>query len=108
MIFQWTSPDVKCELEGINLTGCSVWVSLQQGKTVELDVHDNVTVTYDATNNITTVVAPLEQAQTAKLKKGTVELQVNWVTPEGRRDATFIRKEEVYVNLLEREVSYDE
>ena len=105
MIIQWTNPDVEGIVRGADLRGCKVWVSFQQGKAREFDVHPPaVTVAYDGTD--TTVTATLTQAQTALLKTGTVQMQVNWVTPENRRDATLVKEEEVYVNLLEREVSY--
>ena len=105
MIIQWTNPDVECVIGGVDLTGCRVWVSLQQGRSREFDVED-VDVSYDGER--TTAVAHLTQAQTGTLKTGTVQVQVNWMTPEGRRDATYVKEEQVYVNLLEREVSYDE
>jgi hypothetical protein len=105
MIIQWTNPDVECVVHGVDLTGCKVWVSLQQGKTREIDV-DDVDVSY--ADDATTAIAHLTQSQTGTLKTGSVKVQVNWITPEGKRDATYVKEEEVYVNLLEREVSYDE
>lgn len=101
-MIQWTSPTDELRVRGVDLTGCDVWVSYQQRK-VELDVKAT-TVAFDGSD--TTVTVELAQAQTAMFKPGTVQVQVNWVTLEGRRDATLAKEDEVHVNLLEHEVAY--
>lgn len=101
-MIQYTTPTDVCVVHGIDLTGCDVWVSYQQRK-AELDVKAS-SVTYDGEDS--TVSVELTQEQTAKFKAGTVEMQVNWVTPQGKRDATTKKSQEVLVNLLERVVEY--
>lgn len=104
MIIQWTSPTDELTIRGVDLTGCDVWVSYQQRK-AELDVKA-ASVSYDGAD--TTVTVELTQAQTALFRPGAVQVQANWVTADGRRDATLVKEDTVYLNLLEREVAYGE
>ena len=104
MVIQYTTPIERAVVEGVDLTGCDVWLSFQQGRR-ELDVKAS-SVTYDGED--TTVEVPLTQLQTAGFKAGTVQMQCNWVTPEGSRDATVLAEVEWGLNLLERVVEYGE
>ena len=106
MIIQYTTPAEALVVEGIDLTGCDVWVSFQQGAR-ELDVK-NPTVAYDGTKGNTTVTVELTQSQTAQFRAGKVAVQVNWITQEGARDATAQAELEWAANLLERVVEYGE
>ncbi len=103
MATQYTTPTEEFVIEGIDLTGFDVWVSFQQGRR-ELDIKADVTS--DGTD--TTASVSLTQEQTAGFKPGKVAVQVNWVTPEGQRDATEKGEVAWYSNLLERVVEYGE
>ncbi len=101
-MIQWTTPTNKHILKGIDLTGCDVWVSYEQGK-VELDIKAT-DVTFDGTD--TTLTVRFTQEQTASFKVGNVKFQVNWVYPDGTRDATNQKVTQIEPNLLNKVVEY--
>ena len=101
-MIQYTTPTAQLVVEGVDITGCDVWVSWQQGQR-ELDMLAD-TVEYDGKD--TTITVTLTQLQTAKFHKGKVRVQVNWVTVDNYRDATEQKDVDWYGNLLEHEVSY--
>lgn len=101
-MIQYTTPTNKHIVKGIDLTGCDVWVSYEQGR-VELDIKA-ADVAFDGED--TTVAVRFTQAQTAGFRPGEAKVQVNWVYPDGARDATRQKTVEVEPNLLNREVEY--
>lgn len=75
-------------------------VSMSQG-TRQLDlVADDVT--YDGSD--THIYLRLSQAQTSIFFKGSVRVQVNWISPDGRRDATLEAVIPWHGNLLDKVV----
>lgn len=101
-MIQYTTPTDELIVKGADLTGCEVWVSYQQGRR-ELDI-EATDVSYDGHD--TTITVELTQQQTASFKQGAVEIQVNWISPQDKRNATTIAKQEVLGNLLERVEHY--
>jgi len=101
-IIRYTSPLRALRVMGQNIEGCRVWVSYEQGPR-ELDV-EPVSMEWDGEGTVLTV--DLTQEQTAKFREGSVKVQVNWVTPEGRRDATVTKTIGVLENLLEEVKGY--
>ena len=104
MATQYTTPTLKLLVEDADLTDCRVFVSLQQ-RGAELDLEAD-SVAHDSPDTIIRV--RLTQAQTALFSEGRVRVQVNWITPDGYRDATERRDVRWDGNLLEREVGYDD
>lgn len=101
-MIQYTTPTNRHIIKGIDLTGCDVWVSYEQGKN-ELDIKAT-NVSFDGED--TTVAVKFTQEQAASFKVGAVKYQVNWVYPDGTRDATDQKVTEVVPNLLNRVVEY--
>ena len=99
----YTTPTHDIVVEGKDLTGCDVWVSYQQG-TRERDV--KVEPEFDGTDTVLHV--PWTQQQTAYFSPGCVEVQVNWVYPQGERWASKTAIIDVEKNLLSKEVEYGE
>ena len=99
----YTTPTHDIVVEGKDLTGCDVWVSYQQGAR-ERDV--KVEPEFDGTDTVLHV--PWTQQQTAVFAPGSVEVQVNWVYPQGERDASETAIIDVEKNLLRREVEFGE
>lgn len=83
MIIRYTSPVDAFVIEGIDLTGCVVWVSYEQGQR-QLDVPAEVS--YDGSD--THLSVHLSQEETGLFFEGVVSVQVNWIYPDGQRDAT--------------------
>lgn len=101
-MIQYTTPTNKHVVKGIDLTGCDVWVSYEQGKR-ELDMKA-ADVAFDGED--TTITVRFTQGQTASFKVGEAKVQVNWVYPDGTRDATGQKSVRIEPNLLNREVEY--
>ncbi len=101
-MIQWTTPTHTHTVSGIDLTGFDVWVSYKQGRN-ELSVLAS-DVTYDGSK--TSVTVELTQRQTGAFKADTVKVQINWVTPDGKRDAVKVKSVECDENLMAKEVNY--
>lgn len=101
-MIQYTTPTDELTVKGVDLTGYEVWASYRQ-RSRRLDVQAT-DVTYDGED--TTILIPLTQEQTGAFSCGKVSIQVNWLTPEGKRDATTIKTVEVGANLLDRVMEY--
>ena len=100
-MIQYTTPTHTHRVKGIDLTGCDVWVSYEQG-TVQVDLKGAVEI--DGEDSLVTV--SLTQKQTARFREGTLLAQINWVYPNGNRDATDKKEMPVRGNLMAREVPY--
>lgn len=98
-MIRYTTPTHEHRVKGIDLTGCDVWVSYEQGF-AQVDARG--AVEYDGSDS--TVTVALTQRQTARFKEGKVLVQINWVYPNGKRDATEKKVMRVLGNLLEREL----
>lgn len=99
---RYTTPTIEVTVEGVDLTGCEIWVTLwQQGTEVTTRPGAN-DVAYDGSD--TTITVGYTQEQTASLDEGRAKVQVNWVDGEGRRNATAIAAIQVSGNLLGRTV----
>ena len=101
-MIQYTTPTNTHIVKGIDLTGCDVWVSYEQGK-VEVDIKAS-DISFDGED--TTLSVTLTQEQTASFRVGKVTHQVNWVYPDGSRDATNQKIITVEPNLLNKVVNY--
>lgn len=101
-MIQYTTPTDELVVKGVDLTGYEVWASYRQ-RSRRLDVQAQ-SVTYDGED--TTIAIPLTQEQTGAFASGKVAVQVNWLTPEGARDATTIKEISVGSNLLDRVMEY--
>lgn len=102
---QFTTPTHTIRLKGVDLTGDNVYVTYTQGRT-ELEVTE-VGVALDGEDTVLTVELTQEQTGGFAYQR-TVEVQVNWVTPDGKRDATRIKTIPVDRNNLDRQVEYVE
>lgn len=101
-LIRYTTPTQELVLNGADLTGCDVYVSYQQGL-IGVDVEaDSV----EYANGKTTVTVSLTQKQSSKFRAGKVGVQVNWIYPNGKRDATTKKEIDVIGNLLDRVVAY--
>lgn len=98
-MIRYTTPTHEHRIKGIDLSGCEVWVSYEQGLA---EVNAKASVEFDGTDSIATV--SLTQGETARFREGTVYVQINWVWPNGKRDATVKKELPMLGNLLEREL----
>lgn len=98
-----TTPTLTCRVDGADLTDCHIFVTIRQGG-YELDI-ENPEVT--ATETGCTMTLTLTQEQTLKLKAGTIEIQIRWITSDGTALATDIQEVEVYKILKQGVINYE-
>lgn len=101
---RYTTPTHELTVKGVDLTGCDVYVTYKQARNV-LTISDPE-VEFDGKDTVVTV--ELSQIQSASFKTGDATVQINWVTPQGARDATNIKQVRIEQNLLEEVVEYGE
>ena len=101
-MIRFTTPTHVHKVKGIDLTGCDVYVSYEQGLTsVDIKAQD---LSYDGED--TTVTVPLTQLQTSKFRVGKVTVQINWVHSDGKRNAVGTKEMEISRNLMQKVVKY--
>lgn len=98
-MIRYTTPTHQHKVKGIDLTGCEVWVSYEQGF-VNVDARGSAE--FDGEDS--TVTVTMSQKQTGRFKEGIVSVQINWLYPNGKRDATGKKELQMLDNLLEREL----
>lgn len=102
-MIRYTTPTHTHIVDDVDLTGCDVYVSYKQGSREAHFPADEV-VLEDGNSKIT---VDLSQKQTGGFKAGKVSVQINWIYPDGRRDAVASKTIEVLDNLLAKVVYYE-
>ena len=97
---RFTTPTEHLVIRGIDLSQCHVMVSMSQGtRQLDLVAED---VTYDGSD--THIYVHLSQEQSSTFFNGNVNVQVNWISPDGKRDATLEGSLPWHGNLLDKVV----
>lgn len=108
-MINYTTPTIVLTVEGVDLTGMDVYVTLEQGAHELTKTGEDLTITIETESEQTnTVLATvLTQAESAAFDFGKSALvQVNWISAQGVRCATEIGKIAVMRNLLDEVVEY--
>ena len=112
---RWTTPTHELFVEGVDLTGCAVYVTYTQESSSDVFgpcTFAPITRTVEATPHMdedgTTLYVEWNQDESAMFHEGKIDVQVNWVYPSGKRDATNIVQIKATRNLLSEEVDFDE
>ena len=104
-MIQFTTPTFKLTIHGSDLTGTEVEATIRQGG--RDPIYGEVTsVAYDGEADATVVLAEFTQEQTGRLRKGEATVQLNFVTPDGRRLAVAEKRIEVGDNHIKEVLSY--
>ena len=95
----WTTPTHVILIRDIDLTECSVFVDYKQGCWV---LHKKAEyVAFEG--GVTTIRVTLSQRESGSFKPDSkVSMQVNWLYPDGSRDATLVRDFDSLRNLYEK------
>ena len=104
-MIQWTTPTLRLTVRGADLTGTDVHATIKQGGRDPIE-GDVTSVTYDSESNATVVLADFTQVQTGKIRHGDATVQLNFVTPDGRRLATAEKRIEVGDNHIKEVLAY--
>ena len=98
---RYTTPTHELTVVDADLSGCDVYVSYKQGSRTREVMVEPVLEGED-----THLSVPWTQEETALFNEGMLQVQVNWITPEGLRTATEVGQVQVGPNLLAREVEF--
>ena len=99
-----TTPDYVLTLEGYDLTGKTVYVTLAQGGIKTTLTGDRLTIVAEESGS--TIAFELTQAETLRFKAGDAEVQLKCINSEGHVDASGTGQLTIDRALLEREISY--
>ena len=101
-MIRYTTPTITLTINAVIPEGAKAIVSLRQKK-IQLDKE----VTYDRGDKTTTLIVELSQSESAKFDASEpVLVQVNWITPDGDRNATKVASVVAFDNLLDKVISY--
>lgn len=92
----YTTPTLVLTVDA-DLTGMTVYVTIEQGETTI--TIDDATVTVEGGSS--TIEVTLSQTETAAFSRGSCDVQVNWMDATGKRTATVVRSIPIGVQLLD-------
>lgn len=105
MIYRGTTPTVMVDVDGVDLTGWTTWVSVRSGRT-SLDL-TGARVTTEPRDGGCTVAVTLTQEETLRMRDGdSVRIQVRAVSALGEAVATSVATESVGGILMDGEVAH--
>ena len=109
-MINYTTPAIPLIVEDRDLTqGQDVYVSFEQGPTELTKTGTDLTITTSSRGTITdsNIVLVLTQEETAMFNlKQAVNIQVNWISASGVREATEQKRISVFRNLLDKVIAY--
>ena len=104
-MINYTTPTITLVVEGADLTGQEVYVTLEQSG-VELTKNGEA-LTLSTEGEDTIIVFTLTQVESAYFDyERKAQVQVNFINAAGVRDATNIAQISVFKNLLDKVVNY--
>lgn len=104
-MINYTTPTISLTVEGIDLTGKDVYVTLEQGCHQLTKKGNDLAVTIEDTD--TNIALTLTQEESAIFDfNRNASIQVNWISSNGVRSATDIKKIDVMRNLLDEVIEY--
>lgn len=104
---RYTTPTITLTVSGIDLSDYDVYVTFKQKNVLITKSDEDVTVSYDSEDDVTTISVYLTQSETAQFDaKYECKAQINWITSSGVRKATKIKPISIESNLLNEEIDY--
>ena len=108
-MINYTTPTISLTVEGVDLSGMDVYVSLEQGQKELTKTGDDLIIEpiIGAETTDTKITFTLTQEESATFNFGkSVSVQVNFINSSGVRDATEIKTIPVMRNLLDEVIAY--
>lgn len=107
-MIRYTTPIITLEVEGVDLTANrDVYVTIEQGSNKLTKSGTDLTVSYNSQTEISSIGFTLSQEESASFSWGKAcQLQVNFISNAGARDATNIVTIDVMRNLLDEVLTY--
>lgn len=104
-MINYTTPTLHLIVEGIDLTGQEIYVTLEQSNRELTKSGEDLTVTLDGED--TKIEFTLSQEESASFQYSrSAQVQVNWISQNGVRGATNIAQIGVLKNLLDEVLDY--
>lgn len=104
-MINYTTPSISLIVEGVDLTGMDVYVTIEQGCLEMTKSGSDLII--DTEGEDTSIIFMLTQEESAKFNyNASASIQVNFISADGVRDATEIRRIDVLRNLLDKVVQY--
>ena len=104
MAIRGTTPDYIIELDGVDLTGQTVYVTIRQGVRAITKQGDALSIATDASGS--TIAFRLAQRDTLYLVEGAASIQVKIIDETGYVQATGIGSINIAKALLEKVITY--
>ena len=108
-MIRYTTPTISLIVEGVDLTGQDVYVTLEQGSKELTKSGSDLTITTTTEDSVTdtNISFVLSQAESATFRFNlAVNVQVNWISASSVRAATEIKTISVMRNLLDEVIEY--
>ena len=108
-MINYTTPTISLVVEGADLSGNDVYVSLEQGTHELTKSGTSLNITTETVQHVTNtnITLTLTQEESASFDYNkNVSVQVNWITSGGVRSATEIKTIGVMRNLLDEVIEY--
>lgn len=103
---RYTTPTLHMTVP-VDLTGAEIHVTIKQGARKIHKTGADVVSVYDSESRKTELSVSLSQEETGAFLAGKkAEVQVNWIFPNGIRDATNIKQIDVSENLISEVITY--
>lgn len=104
-----TTPYFTMTIEGYDLTDKTVYATIGQSGLAIVKSGEDLQVSYNSTDDVTTIVMLLSQKDTLQLQKGTAYVEVKFIDEDGIVKATETEKLTVVENtLLEKRIAFVE
>lgn len=104
-MINYTTPTISLTVEGVDLTGQDIYVTIEQGSHELTKSGADLTVAYADPD--TTIEFNLTQEESASFAYSrSAQVQVNWISQNGVRGATTIAQVSVLKNLLDEVIEY--
>lgn len=95
---RYTTPTVTVTVEGVDITGCDVYVTIAQGQ--HAATFENAPM--ELVDSDTAISVDMSQCETAGFRPGLAKVQVNWIDEYGKRNALQEGAIAIDGNLLDR------
>ena len=103
-----TTPALIITAEGVDLTGCTVYVTIWQSITKLIKkTGDDGSVWMDVEDNNTIIYVVLSQAESLSFKQGKALVQIRWVEEDGTAHASDIASTNLHRVLQEGVIEHD-
>lgn len=104
-MINYTTPTISLTVEDIDLTGKDVYVTLEQGSHQLTKKGNELAISVEDTDTNITLTLTQEESGMFDYSRN-VAIQVNWISSNGVRSATDIKKIDVMRNLLDEVIEY--